>query len=102
MPRLTGREPHPVLVGVHFWLALVGVVIYVLSLSVAGVLQGTSWVAGRSFIASVVAAEPLWLWRTVGGILMAGSHVVFAVNVWAMRPSRPVADLSPSAAPAEG
>ena len=71
VPQFTGREPNPIIVGVHFWLALVGVVIYVVALSVAGVLQGAAWVAGRSFIASIVAAEPLWLWRTVGGLLMA-------------------------------
>src|SRR6059058_3434331 len=59
VPQFTGREPNPIIVGVHFWLALVGVVIYVVALSVAGVLQGAAWVAGRSFIASIVAAEPL-------------------------------------------
>src|SRR5262245_12446157 len=88
VPRLTGREPNPLAVGVHFWLALVGVLTYVISISVAGILQGFSWVAGRSFIASVIAAEPMWLWRTIGGLLMVGSHVVFAVNVWTMRPRR--------------
>ena len=86
IPRLTGREPNPVAVGVHFWLALVGIVIYFASISVAGVLQGRSWVAGQSFIASVIAAEPMWLWRTIGGLLMVASHVVFALNVWGMRP----------------
>ena len=86
VPRLTGREPSPVAVGVHFWLALVGMTIYVASISVAGLLQGRSWVAGQSFIASVIAAEPMWLWRTIGGLLMVASHVVFAANVWAMRP----------------
>jgi hypothetical protein len=35
----------------------------------------------------------MWLWRTVGGLLMVASHVVFAANVWAMRPQ-------PAAAPA--
>ena len=74
--------------GVHFWLALVGVLTYVTAISVAGILQGLAWVAGQSFIVSVIAAEPLWLWRTIGGILMVSSHVVFAVNVWAMRPQR--------------
>ncbi len=96
VPQFTGREPNPIIVGVHFWLALVGVVIYVVALSVAGVLQGMAWVAGRSFIASVVAAEPLWLWRTVGGLLMAGSHVAFAVNVWAMRPDARLAEQVPA------
>ncbi len=86
LPRLTGREPPLVGVGIHFWLALVGIVIYVLSITVAGVLQGFSWVAEESFIQSVQAAAPMWLWRTIGGLLMAGSHVVFAANLWAMRP----------------
>jgi cytochrome c oxidase cbb3-type subunit I len=65
---------------------------YVSAISVAGVPQGFAWVGGQSFIASVIAAEPMWLWRTVGGLLMVASHVVFAVNVWAMRPQ-------PAAAP---
>src|SRR5262252_7914882 len=86
VPRLTGREPSPLAVGVHFWLALVGVLTYVIAISTAGILQGLAWVAGQSFIVSVIAAAPMWLWRTIGGLLMIGSHVVFAVNVWAMRP----------------
>ena len=90
IPRLTGREPSPLAVGVHFWLALVGILTYVIAISAAGILQGLAWVAGQSFIASVIAAEPMWLWRTVGGLLMAGGHVVFAVNVWVMRPQRVV------------
>jgi len=88
VPRLTGREPSPLAVGVHFWLALVGILTYVIAISAAGILQGLAWVAGQSFIVSVIAAEPMWLWRTIGGLLMAGSHVVFAVNVWTMRPQR--------------
>jgi len=86
-------------VGVHFWLALVGILTYVIAISVAGVLQGMAWVAGQSFIVSVTEAEPMWLWRTIGGLLMAGSHVVFAANVWAMRPQRVIAPApSPQAA----
>jgi cytochrome c oxidase cbb3-type subunit 1 len=91
VPRLTGSEPNPILVGIHFWLALVGYLIYVVSISTAGVLQGFAWVAGESFIRSVEAAEPMWLWRTAGGSLMVASHLVFAVNVWAMRPGRGLA-----------
>ncbi len=99
VPRLTGREPSPLAVGVHFWLALVGILTYVIAISVAGVLQGMAWVAGQSFIVSVTEAEPMWLWRTIGGLLMAGSHVVFAANVWAMRPQRVIAPApSPQAA----
>lgn len=86
LPRITGHKPSPAAVAIHFWLAFVGGSIYVLSVSVAGVLQGSSWVAGESFIASVEASAPMWLWRTIGGLLMVGSHIVFAINLWAMRP----------------
>jgi len=91
LPRLTGAEPNVLVVGVHFWLALVGYGIYVVSITIAGVLQGFAWVAGKPFIDSVVAAEPFWLWRTVGGLLMVVSHVCFAWNVWLMRPGRAAA-----------
>src|SRR5437899_1375450 len=91
MPALPGPARHRLAGGVHFWLALVGILTYVTSISVAGVLQGFAWVSGQSFIASVIAAEPMWLWRTIGGLLMVGSHVVFAANVWAMRPQRVIA-----------
>jgi cytochrome c oxidase cbb3-type subunit 1 len=99
VPRLTGSEPHPVAVGIHFWLAFVGLLVYAVSISIAGVLQGLSWVAGKAFIDSVVAAEPMWLWRTIGGSLMVASHLVFGWNVWAMRPARRKA---PAAALASG
>ena len=88
LPRLTGAEPDVIVVGIHFWLALVGYGIYVVAISVAGVLQGFAWVAGKPFLDSVVAAQPLWLWRTVGGLLMVASHLCFAWNVWRMRPGR--------------
>ena len=87
--------------GVHFWLALVGYLIYIVAITTAGVLQGFAWVAGESFIRSVEAAQPMWLWRTAGGVLMVASHLVFAVNMWAMRPGRVLAGrlAAPPAAP---
>lgn len=86
LPRITGQAPNAAAVGMHFWLALVGACIYVTSISAAGILQGLSWVKGESFIASIEAAAPMWLWRSIGGVLMVASHFVFAVNLWAMRP----------------
>lgn len=92
IPRITGRGPSEGAVALHFWFAFLGGSLYVIAVSIAGVLQGASWVAGESFIASVEAAAPMWLWRTVGGFMMVASHVIFFVNLWAMRP---VADAAP-------
>ncbi|MGH7120885.1 MAG: cbb3-type cytochrome c oxidase subunit I [Acetobacteraceae bacterium] len=103
LPRATGKEPSNILMGIHFWLALVGVAIYVVALSVGGTIQGLDWVSGDPFIQSVVAMAPFWLWRLVGGGLMFLSHLVFAWNVWTMtyRPARRTATAGlPEGAPA--
>lgn len=89
VPSMTGRKPSDTLVGLHFWLAFVGACIYVISISIAGVLQGHSWVAGESFIKSIDAAAPLWLWRSIGGSMMVASHILFAINLWKMRIVQP-------------
>jgi cytochrome c oxidase cbb3-type subunit I len=84
LPRATGKEPDNLLIGIHFWLATVGIVIYVLALSVGGSVQGLDWIQGLPFIQSVVDMGPYWLWRSIGGGLMFLSHLVFAWNVWVM------------------
>lgn len=84
VPRATGKEPANLLIGIHFWLATVGVAIYVVALSVGGTIQGLDWVSGQPFIQSVVDMAPFWLWRLMGGVLMFLSHLVFAWNVWTM------------------
>lgn len=86
VPRITSRGPSNAMVGLHFWMAFVGGSLYVVAISIAGILQGASWVAGESFIASVDAAAPMWLWRAIGGFMMVGSHIVFVINLWQMRP----------------
>ncbi|MGH7070158.1 MAG: cbb3-type cytochrome c oxidase subunit I, partial [Acetobacteraceae bacterium] len=84
LPRATHKEPDNLLVGIHFWLATVGIAIYVVALSIGGTIQGLSWVSGAPFIQSVIEMAPFWLWRLIGGTLMFLSHLVFAWNVWTM------------------
>jgi len=86
IPRLTGKEPPHFMVGMHFWLALTGIIIYGASMMIGGTLQGQSWIAGQPFIQSVSLMVPYWVWRAVGGTLMFISHLVFAYNIWVMRP----------------
>lgn len=90
-PRLSGRQPRQLAVGMHFWLALIGVLIYGAALSIGGTLQGLSWARGAPFIESVQLMAPYWVWRAVGGTLMFASHVLFAYNVWRMLPRVDVA-----------
>lgn len=82
MPRLMGQEPKQSLVGMHFWLAFVGLLLYEFSLMIGGTMKGIMWMEGLPFIQSVVKMAPYWLWRAVGGSLMLFSHVVFAYNMY--------------------
>jgi len=89
LPKLTGREPRTLLVGIHFWFALIGLMAYVVALMVGGTLKGLSWMAAQPFIDSVVLMAPYWLWRAIGGTLMLLAHFVFGYNLLDMlRPPR--------------
>lgn len=84
LPLATGKRAPPLLIGLHFWLAFLGVTMYVAVLVVAGTMQGITWANGDPFIASVEAAQPYWLARAVSGTMMLVSHFIFAYNVWCM------------------
>ncbi len=84
LPRATGKQPNRIVTGLHFWFATIGVTFYVLSLSVAGTVQGLTWASGNPFIASVDAAAPYWAGRAVSGTLMFLAHLLFAYNVYVM------------------
>ena len=101
LPLATGRAPGHLGLSLHFWMAVVGSFIYVISLSIGGTIQGLDWMHGAPFIQSVVDIQSYWVWRGVGGVLMFLSHVAFAWNVWRMC-FGPSAQAAPSAvAPAE-
>ncbi len=92
LPRITGREPSHTAVGVHFWLALIGLLFYTIPLMIGGTLKGVTWMEGSPFIESVKLMAPYWLWRAIGGTLMWVAHLVFAFNFYRMV-SRPAADV---------
>ncbi len=86
IPPLTGREPPHLWVGIHFWFAVIGLILYSTALMVGGTQQGLSWISGAPFMDSVRQMASFWLWRAVGGTLMYLSHLIFAYNIWRMRP----------------
>ena len=68
----------------HFWMALVGSFIYVISLSVGGTIQGLNWIHGAALHSVGDGyAVVLGLARRRRPLMLL-SHVVFAWNVWCM------------------
>lgn len=84
VPRLTGKEPPKIWVGIHFWLALIGLLFYVISLMIGGTQTGQLWIKKKPFIEGVINMAPFWLWRAIGGSLMWVSHLIFAYNFYKM------------------
>ncbi len=77
------------LVEVHFWLALIGTVIYVFAMWNSGIIQGLMWrtynesgTLTYSFIESVVAMHPYYIARAFGGLLFLMGTMVGSYNVW--------------------
>jgi len=84
VPRLTGKEPSFTWVGVHFWLALIGLLFYTIPLMIGATLKGMMWQDAKPFVDSVELMFPYWLWRAIGGTMMWLSHIVFAYNMYQM------------------
>ena len=90
IPRLFGvKEMFSVkLITVHFWVATIGVVLYIASMWIAGVMQGLMWRAFNSdgtltysFVEAVKGSYPFWTIRLVGGVLFLAGMVVMLYNV---------------------
>lgn len=84
IPRITGNEPRSLLVGLHFWMALIGVLVYTISLMIGSTEKGILWMDKKPFIESVITMVPYWLWRAIGGTMMWISHIIFAYNFYRM------------------
>ncbi len=88
LPRLTGREPKQHLVGAHFWLAFIGLLLYAVPLMYGATLKGLMWQSGKPFIDSVVMMFEWWVWRAIGGSLMFISHLIYFYNFYKMAYNR--------------
>ncbi len=96
------------LVSWHFWIATIGIVVYVTSMWVSGILQGLMWRSYTSlgfleysFIETVQAMHPFYVIRALGGALFLAGALIMAFNVWrTIYPSRealaPAANLVPA------
>ena len=97
------------LVSWHFWIATIGIVVYVTSMWVSGILQGLMWRSYTSlgfleysFIETVQAMHPFYVIRALGGALFLAGALIMAFNVWrTIYPSREALAAAASLVPAE-
>lgn len=90
IPRLFDRKAmySIPLINLHFWLATIGTVFYIVSMWISGITQGLMWRAVNadgtltySFVEGVVASHPMYVGRLIGGLLFLTGMFVMAYNV---------------------
>jgi len=76
------------LVETHFWIATIGIVLYITSMWISGIMQGLMWRAINddgtltySFVESVQAMHPFYIIRAAGGLLFLIGMFIMAYNL---------------------
>ena len=91
LPKLFGKTEmySTKLVTTHFWIATIGIVLYIAAMWIAGVMQGLMWRAvntdgtlAYSFVESVKGSYPFWAIRWLGGVLFLSGMLIMAYNMF--------------------
>lgn len=76
------------LINLHFWLATIGVVLYIVAMWIAGVMQGLMWrdvnpdgTLTYTFIESIQATKPYYIVRFLGGAIYLAGMFIMLYNV---------------------
>jgi cytochrome c oxidase cbb3-type subunit 1 len=110
IPRMYGRtQMYSVrAIDLHFWIATVGVVLYISSMWIAGVMQGLMWRATNpdgtltyTFVESLKATYPYYAVRLAGGVLYLSGMLIMAWNVFRTVSGAEAKDAAPIAAAAQ-
>jgi len=77
------------LVAWHYWIATMGIVLYITSMWVSGIMQGLMWRAydnlgflRYSFVETVAAMHPFYMIRALGGVLFLVGALIMVFNLW--------------------
>jgi cytochrome c oxidase cbb3-type subunit 1 len=91
IPRLMGEKQmfSVKAVDLHFWVSTIGIILYIASMWIAGVMQGLMWRAFNddgtltyTFIETIAATKPYYVIRLLGGLLYLSGMFVMAWNTW--------------------
>ncbi len=97
----------------HFWISTLGIVLYITSMWVSGIMQGLMWRAYNtfgfleySFVETVEAMHPYYIIRAVGGTMFLIGGLIMAYNLWRtargdLRAGEKRPDMAPQLQPAE-
>ncbi|MEQ8655638.1 MAG: cytochrome-c oxidase, cbb3-type subunit I [Kiloniellales bacterium] len=95
------------LVNWHFWIATIGILLYITAMWVSGIMEGLMWRAydaqgflEYAFIETVEVKHPFNIIRAVGGLLYLLGAVIMAYNMWRTIRGDQAEEVAPAARPA--
>ena len=110
IPRMAGKQQMYSMraIDIHFWVATIGIVLYIAAMWIAGVMQGLMWRAVNAdgtltytFVEGVKATYPYYVVRVLGGLLYLTGMLIMAWNTFkTMQGSQPADARIPALAPA--
>lgn len=76
------------LISIHLWVSTLGIVLYITSMWIAGIMQGLMWRSydamgflQYSFVETVMAMHPYYIIRALGGILFLAGALIMVYNI---------------------
>jgi cytochrome c oxidase cbb3-type subunit 1 len=77
------------LINIHFWLATIGILLYITAMWISGIMAGLMWRAfddfgnlQYAFIEAVAAAHNLYIMRAVGGLFFLSGIILMSYNMY--------------------
>ena len=82
LPRITGRPLYDRrLADIQYWLVLTGLTGFFVVLTMAGLIQGSGWLAGNVVYKVLPELHVYWVWRLGFGVLIAAGAAIGLYNV---------------------
>ena len=76
------------LVGYHFWISTIGILLYITAMWISGIMQGLMWRSYDelgflvySFVETVEAMHPFYVIRAMGGVLFLVGSLIMVYNL---------------------
>ncbi len=91
VPKLWSTELYSKkMANIHFWIGILGILFYYVSMLAAGITQSLMWRAVDAnghlvypdFVETVIRIMPLFLFRALGGVLFLAGYVLLLYNIY--------------------
>ncbi|MGE0199834.1 MAG: cbb3-type cytochrome c oxidase subunit I [Candidatus Melainabacteria bacterium] len=83
IPKVTGRKIYSRSLAIwHFWLTLIGWIVMMIVLTIAGLIQAAGWHFGLPVDQWVIELQPYMFVRFLSGVMIVAGQILFMLNIY--------------------